>query len=242
MNVLSIGNSFSQDAQTYLHHIAKADGVALNCLNLYVGGCPLSLHYRNMLSEEKAYILEMNGQNTNFKVSIKEALLNRSWDVVTLQQASHESPYYDKYQPYISKLAEYVRMYLPKTKLVVHQTWAYEDGSARLNDMLGYTSHIDMYNDLASAYEKAAEDISADYVIKSGTLFEELLSAGIPKIHRDTFHASYGLGRYAIGLLWYAHLTGKDVSENTFCAFDEEVLKNDIEIVKKCVKKVYESN
>ena len=47
MNILSIGNSFSQDAQRYLHRIAKADGCTLNTFNLYIGGCPLSLHYRN---------------------------------------------------------------------------------------------------------------------------------------------------------------------------------------------------
>ena len=41
MNILSIGNSFSQDAQRYLHDIAKADGVVLSAFNLYIGGCPL---------------------------------------------------------------------------------------------------------------------------------------------------------------------------------------------------------
>ncbi len=31
MDILSIGNSFSTDAQRYLHGIAKADGVEFNC-------------------------------------------------------------------------------------------------------------------------------------------------------------------------------------------------------------------
>ena len=57
MNVLSIGNSFSQDAHRYLHAIAKADGVELHTFNLYIGGCSLSRHYRNMLSRERAYTL-----------------------------------------------------------------------------------------------------------------------------------------------------------------------------------------
>ena len=91
MNILSIGNSFSQDAQRYLHRIAKADGFDLNTFNLYMGGCPLSLHYRNMISEERAYTLEMNGESTEFKVSLKDALLNRDWDVVTIQQVSSKS-------------------------------------------------------------------------------------------------------------------------------------------------------
>ena len=64
MDILSIGNSFSQDAHRYLHAIAKADGVEMNTFNLYIGGCTLSQHYRNMLSGEEAYTLEMNGQST----------------------------------------------------------------------------------------------------------------------------------------------------------------------------------
>ena len=36
MNILSIGNSFSQDAQRYLHRIAKADGFTLNTFNQFM--------------------------------------------------------------------------------------------------------------------------------------------------------------------------------------------------------------
>ena len=92
MDILSIGNSFSQDAQRYLHQIAGADGMVLNCCNLYIGGCSLSTHHRNMLSQDKAYALEMNGVSTGFKVSLDEALLNRDWDIITVQQVSQESP------------------------------------------------------------------------------------------------------------------------------------------------------
>ena len=235
MNILSIGNSFSQDAQRYLHRIAKADGCILNTFNLYIGGCPLSRHYRNMLSEKNAYRLEMNGESTGFEVSLKDALLNRDWDVVTIQQASKNSPYYDTYQPYLDKLVEYVRLCVPKAKIAIHQTWAYEQDSHRLNVELGYTNHTDMFEDIRASYEKAAEEINADFVIPSGELFQKLIASGIEKVHRDTFHASLGLGRYALGLLWYLVLTGNDIKSNTFCDFDEEISKEEIETAKQCV-------
>ena len=44
MKVLSIGNSFSDDAQRYLRKIAAKEGVEIETLNLCIGGCPLSLH------------------------------------------------------------------------------------------------------------------------------------------------------------------------------------------------------
>lgn len=238
MNVLSIGNSFSQDAQRYLHRIASADGVVLNTFNLYIGGCSLSRHYRNMLSEDEAYTLEMNGVSTGFPMSLKKALLNRDWDVVTIQQVSSEAPYYSSYQPYLNKLVEYIRLCAPCAKIAIHQTWAYEQGSQRLNVELGYADHTDMFRDIEVSYKKASEEIKADIIIPSGEVFQKLIASGIEKIHRDTFHASFGIGRYALGLLWYKVLTGKSVAENTFCDFDEEISDSDTAIVKRCVDEI----
>ena len=238
MNILSIGNSFSQDAQRYLHRIAKADGFTLNTFNLYIGGCSLSRHHRNMISEERAYTLEMNGESTEFKVSLKDALLNRDWDVVTIQQVSSKSPYYETYQPYLDKIVEYVRLCVPKAKIAIHQTWAYEQDSHRLNIELGYNNHVDMFKDIEVSYEKAAGEINADLVIPSGKIFQRLIDSGIEKVHRDTYHASLGLGRYALGLLWYKMLTGNDVINNTFSDFDEEVPQTEIKIAKKCVEEI----
>ena len=238
MNVLSIGNSFSQDAQRYLHKIAQADGVDICSFNLCIGGCTLSRHYRNMLGEERAYGLEMNGCSTGFCVSLKEALLNRDWDIITVQQASHKSPNYDTYQPYLDGLIEYIRHFVPKAKIAIHQTWAYEQGSQRLTEKMGYKDYKEMLHDIIKTYRTAAEHIGADYIIPSGEVFGDLLENGIEKIHRDTFHASFGLGRYALGLIWYKTFTGNDVSENTFCDFDEEISAEQIEVAKKCVHKV----
>lgn len=234
MNILSIGNSFSDDAQRYIHGIARADGVDIRTVNLYIGGCPLSLHYRNMMSGEEAYALQVNGADTGFRMALEKALLSQEWDYITFQQASHFSFDYETYQPYLTELAAYVRKCCPKAKLLMHETWAYEDGSEKL-EKVGYERAMNMYQNIHAAYAKAAETIQADGVIPSGTLMRALLAAGIPKVHRDTFHASYGLGRYAIGLLWYQVLTGNDVSGNTFSDFDEAVSEEEMEVVKKCV-------
>lgn len=238
MNIVSIGNSFSEDAQRYLHRIAKADNVVLNTYNVSIGGCPLSRHYRNMLGDNRDYYLDFNGQSTGFFVTLKEGLLNRNWDVVTIQQVSHEAPYYDTYQPYLEKLVEYIRLCVPKAKIAIQQTWAYEEGSKRLTEELGYTKQIDMFNDIEASYKKAAQSVNADFIIPSGELLQKLLANGIEKVHRDTFHASLGVGRYAIGLLWYALITGNSIKDNTFSDFDVEVTKEEIEIAKKCVMEI----
>ncbi len=239
MKVLAIGNSFSQDATRYLHEIAKADGYDLTVVNLYIGGCSLSQHYENTQKDAKDYSLEFNGSATGFFVSIREALLANEWDYVTLQQVSHFSHKYESYQPYLNELAAYVRALCQKSELLIHQTWAYEQGSARLVEELGYRDQSEMYRDLAAAYEMAAKEIGAKGIIPSGAVFQELLKNGIKTVHRDTFHATLGLGRYALGLLWYHVLTGRSVEENSFCDFDEPVSVEEMEIARMVVWDIF---
>ena len=234
MKVLAIGNSFSQDAMRYLHRIAKADGTELKTVNLYIGGCPLSKHYENMNNDAAQYEFEFNGENTGIKVSIKQALQSDIWDAVTVQQVSNLSCNYDTYQPYLDALDKYITIHAPKAEHLVHQTWAYEQGSDRLCKELGYTYQSEMFNDIKSSYNKAAASMGDVRIIPSGETMQELIKAGVDKIHRDTFHAHLGIGRYAIALTWYEILTGNSAIGNKFRDFDVEVSENDIKIAQEC--------
>ena len=113
MKILSIGNSFSQDAQRYLHALAKKDGTYIKCVNLYIGGCSLRTHYLNMLENNRAYSFEFNGESTGLKVSIAEALASDDWDYITLQQVSLLSFKIESFSPYIEELAKLCRKYCP---------------------------------------------------------------------------------------------------------------------------------
>lgn len=235
MKILTIGNSFSDDATRYLHQIAKSQGVYLEVVNICIGGCSLERHYRNMLGDKKDYLLCYNGTFTGFYTTLEEALLSRKWDVVTIQQVSHESPKKESFYPYINELADYIRTCQPQAKLLLQETWAYEDGSHRLTVELGYESRKAMLSDVQAAYKEAAEIVGVDGIIPSGTLFDMMLDKGIEKVHRDTFHASLGLGRYALGLLWFRTLTGKSVAENCFRELDAPATDEEIAIAKSCV-------
>ena len=236
MRILCIGNSFSQDATRYLHQIARANGEKLTVCNLYIAGCKLERHYRNMLSEEKEYDIQFNGHHTGFKVSLKEALLNRDWDIVTLQQFSGCSAKLSSYFPYVTELAAYVRRMVPQAKLLVHQTWAYEEGCERLFKVAGFQTAAEMTEMLVAAYAQVAEEIRADGVIPSGELFHKLLHSGISSVQRDTYHASLGLGRYALGLLWYHVLSGKSVLNIDYCDLDEPITPEEMQICKTCTE------
>lgn len=220
MNILAIGNSFSQDATRYVHAIARSMGKKWNTANLFIGGCSLEKHFRNMHTENPAYELQWNGVNTGFYVSLREALLSRSWDVITLQQASHYSAFYHTYQPYLNELTAYVRKLCPKAKLFIHQTWAYEANSAKL-EAVAFPTPDAMFAAAEQAYAQAAADINADGILPSGKLL--LALSEYAPVHRDTFHASLGLGRLALGLLWYRTLSGESIANCSFRDTDEPV-------------------
>ena len=223
IDVLSIGNSFSEDAQRYLHSLAKHEGDDIQTVNLYIGGCPLDRHFRNMMGDEKAYDLHINGQSgLGFKMSIKEALLARNWDYITLQQASHFSYKTETYFPYIERLAAYVREYAPGAKLLVHQTWAYSSGSERIAAH-GFENYDEMFELVEKAYRTADNKINADGILRSGEAVGIALKNGLQSAHRDTFHLSLGVGRFIASLVWYKYMTGKDISSVSFNSFDSPV-------------------
>ena len=60
MRILSIGNSFSQDAHRYLHRLAKKEGVDLTTVNLYIGGCSIKRHYNNIVNDLSEYVYSEN--------------------------------------------------------------------------------------------------------------------------------------------------------------------------------------
>ena len=240
MKILAIGNSFSQDATRYLYGIARADHQPMKVVNLYIGGCPLDRHYRNMLSGERAYSLELNGVSTGFSVSLDEALYSDQFDVVTLQQLSQAAPYYKTYQPYLDALAAHVRRAQPTARLYMQQTWAYEAGSHRLCEELKFSQPEEMLSLLRAAYATAAAAVGAD-IIPSGETMLQLSRLGIEKPHRDTFHASLGVGRYALALTWYGKLTGRDFSENTFRDFDVPVSEQEVAIAKAAARLALEA-
>ena len=77
--------------------------------------------------------------------------------------------------------------------------------------------------------------INADGIIPSGELFLKLLEGGIASVHRDTYHATFVLGRYALGLLWYGKLCGGDALENKFHTLDSQMSPESKDTVKRCV-------
>ena len=93
--ILVIGNSFGEDATHFLHDLALTRGINTKVVNLYIGGCSLERHWRNIENEAKDYEYQLNGRATGNKVSIQDALAEEKWDYIVTQQSSHDSGWLD---------------------------------------------------------------------------------------------------------------------------------------------------
>ncbi|MDF3056924.1 MAG: hypothetical protein K0R17_1139 [Rariglobus sp.] len=162
LKLLTIGNSFSNDALGYLPYMAEAGGKQLLVGRASIGGCSLERHARHLNQAEagdpkgKAYKTShpKTGEKSDF--TLPELLSAQPWDIVTLQQWSQLSFKPETFQPFADELIAAIRKYAPTAEIVVHQTWAYREDHDFFKKDDGFTP-AKMYADLTSAYKTFAD-------------------------------------------------------------------------------------
>ena len=239
MKILSIGNSFSQDAHYYLPRLAMENSVSMSLYNLYIAGCSLEKHWENAIWNQRNYLLEKDGVSTDRYVSLQEALDLESWDVITFQQSSPYSGMPQSYVPYLTYLADRVRSQHPTATLYFHQTWSYEWGSAHHGFAHYQNDQQEMYRRIADASLMAAK-LSDAYLIPVGGVIQRLretvpafdyLHGGL-SLCRDGFHLSMDYGRFTAAAVWFYTLTGKLPRAQSMEHLDSEL----IAAILKCVE------
>jgi len=166
--VLAIGNSFSWNATAFLPRIAQSAGHRVTLGHASLGGAPLDRHARHALAfaddpdaaEGRPYPVRQfpdypdDATPDDNKISLRQALEYRDWDVVTLQQVSTKSFKPEEYEPHARQLIDLIREAQPDATIHVHQTWAYRNDSDRL-ERWGMPQQ-EMYEHSAAAYDQLA--------------------------------------------------------------------------------------
>jgi hypothetical protein len=136
LRLLTIGNSFSENAMTCLPQLAATDGtVTFDLHRASLGGCTLEKHwnladYTRQAPDYKSYHLKGEACPAN----LQEALTAQPWDFVTLQQASPKSWIRATYEPFLGNLLREIRTLAPTAEPLLHQTWAYRGDADFLAD------------------------------------------------------------------------------------------------------------
>lgn len=217
IKVLAFGNSFSNDATTFIPQIAKADGTDIRVGDCSIGGCSLERHYNNMFNGTTDYSFNYrlaDGTQTFSKVAMEQALKATDQDYITIQQVSGNSGKIDTFEPYLSELIKYFKEVCPDAKILFHMTWAYQQGYSGLSK----------YEETQSVMYEAIEDtyiqISANYdftpIIPSGEAIKRVRDTAVgDNLNRDGFHLN-DKGRIIAALTWYETFTGISALDTKF--------------------------
>ncbi|MFV0343104.1 MAG: DUF4886 domain-containing protein [Anaerocolumna sp.] len=239
IKLLAVGNSFSEDALYYLHDVAKADDIELKVVNLYIGGCPLERHVRNILTESKDYLLEINGESTEQYVSINETLKEEKWNYIITQQASHDSGMMESYFPYLDQLLDYFKTNCPDAEYLLHKTWAYEMDSDHSEFGRYHCNQQEMYEKLTDCYDKASKKTgmrlipSADVIQRVRKNAPFRYENGEKSLCRDGYHMDMIYGRYLLAGVMYTFLFERDIRKNRFVPKGAEI--EVLNVIKQCI-------
>ena len=217
IKILAIGNSFSENAMAYLWHILRAGGVEQVILgNLVIGGCPVSLHADHIASGAAAYCYCKNSDGVwrrEPEQTFARGLLDEAWDIITLQQASHDSGLPETYARQ-AEIIDYISRHKRNSaaRLYWHMTWAYQGDSTHWAFPRYGCDRATMYAAILDAVRREILPNAAyTGVIPAGVAIRCLRATPVgDTLTRDGFHMSESHGRYTVALTWAQTLCGVD--------------------------------
>lgn len=220
LKVLAIGNSFSNDTTFYLEDIARAEGFETVLVgNLYISGCKLQTHALNAESNAPAYKYWMNydGEWTTIEgCTLEYALKDQDWDIITMQQGSVASGKSETYEPFLTKLIEYVNKTKtnPNARLAWNMTWAYQsDFEKDMFAQYGRNQDVMYHAIITTVQDKIQAHKEISYIMPCGTAIQNARTSYVgDTLTRDGYHMSE-LGRVITSYTWLATFLNEPLTE-----------------------------
>lgn len=250
LKVLAIGNSFSQDGVRLLPHLARDAGIETVVVgNMYVAGASINTHWLNAQMDEPAYVYEKNVSGTwqsRAETTLRMALQDEDWDVITLQQASGLSGVASSYVEHnrLAWLVDYINEHTtnPQAKLAWHMTWAYQADSTHASFAHYNNDQFTMFTAITNAVQEHIVPNEAFHmVIPAGTAMQNVRTSYIgDTLTRDGYHLSTTLGRYIAGLTWLKAL-GWPIDDITYVPSETDVPRAYWPVLHEAVHKAVEA-
>ncbi len=247
LKVLAVGHSFSIDAMEYLYGICKDAGVENIVLgNLYIAGCSLSEHVKNIEEKADSYIYYKNTAGTWIRYNMftaNEAIAQEDWDIITIQQAPNTSGQASSYTQ-LEPLINYIKSTKPNATIMWHMTWAYPQNTTITGFKDYNNDQMSMYKSIINVVkQKIIPNSNINYIIPTGTAIQNLRTSYLgDTLNRDNSHLSYDVGRYAAALTWYSVLTGGSIDNITYVPDEYPEIKNHMKVIKECVNNALNSS
>ena len=223
IKILTIGNSFSEDAvENYLHDLASAAGHKVMIANMYIGGCNLETHWKNASGNLPAYQLRTispdGTRGTMNEQALREVIAGENWDYISFQEVSQLSGKMEGYTAYLPQLVEYAAALTtnPEVKFVLHQTWAYAQDSNHFGFPNYDSDQMTMFQAIVETVWQAKNLTDIAMIVPSGTAIQNARTSYIgDRFTRDGYHLSLTMGRFTAAATWFEALFG-GIADNPF--------------------------
>ena len=223
VKILAIGNSFSEDAvEEHLSGLVRAEGLDAVICNMYIGGCSIERHVKNLREDIPDYRyrkIDPSGKMTEvYGYTLEKVLAEEEWDYISVQQASHYSGLPETYE-LLPELVNFIRERVPEDAVIMfHQTWAYSPDSSHG----GYANYgrdqMNMYNAIISTVNQETEKVGIELIIPCGTAIQNARTSVLgTDMTRDGYHLSRPAGRYVAACTWLEAVLGVNPVGNTYC-------------------------
>ncbi len=202
IKVLTVGNSFADDAVSFLSEIAESvPGYSIHYTKANIGGCSLEKHV-NLIKvceddpSQKPYAKEY---------CLKDLLLADNYDFVTIQQVSSMSFKWESFQPYAGELIGFIREHQPQSEIIIQQTWAYPNAQKLENWGITYD---EMQAGLVKNYDKLASDYKLRLFPVGEAIYNAYKQDTTLNLWRADIHHANENGRYLAGCIWFGTMSG----------------------------------
>ena len=178
IKILSIGNSYSSDALSYVPFILENMNVDVNIQIgiLNMGGATLSDHLENFEHQTDNYHYYLYEGDGSWHYcglkTIQFALDNYDWDIIMLQQASGYAPYWIYYQPTLDNLISLLLNYYGSP---VRFGWYFvQSRPARSTNGPNYSEEeiLSRYISIAENAQQVLNESACEFVVPVGTAIQ----------------------------------------------------------------------
>lgn len=248
IKILAIGNSFSRNAFSCLHQIMTAHGEK----NIIMGNLHTdsgSLERAALCAEGKEtyqifYKWDTSSKSYQFpNYSLKDAVMEEDWDIISLQQVSGLSGQPDSYHPYLETLIRFVQdTRTVKDGLTIwHMTWAYQQNATHSKFPLYDSDQMTMYRAICDTTKSEILTNNAfDLVVPSGTAIQNMRTSSIgDTLTSDGYHLNAKACVIA-GYAYYVALKGVPVDSIRYHPSSYEFTPEYLEAMKQSVNAILE--
>lgn len=257
IKILTIGNSFTDNAYTYLRQIiagSNIEGITLG--RSFYPSCSLSKEVNAFDNNDAIFgfyiskngasfetIANQNGAGTlTDGMTLKQIIDYEDWDIIILQQNSANSANWNTYETDLLNLIRRIRCYTKNNpKIGFHLTWALSKNHTTVKTNFNGDQE-QMYEALVNVSKKLKIDYNFDLIINTYQAFQncrnnEEINNVISDLLQDDGQHANDYGKYVAGCMYFQSLIGmmfnKSIKGNTY---RNSFITDDIaSIIQQCV-------